>query len=405
MQIKRFEASEVQEALRQVKKEFGPDAVIISIKEVEPEGIFKSLLKRKIVEVVAATENASSYYDKTNSVLKEKGNGNGNGKGNGKGNGLVFQGKTKRELFTYFEMMLAEGVEETVAAQIIKDLNFSIVNVNLEEEVKRGIIKTLNYNGMATKKLNIQKGANKRVAFLGATGVGKTSALVKLATVICMSNKYDVAIINLDNQRIGASAQLNAFGNLMGISVEDVHDKREFKQALAKYKDKDIVLIDTPGVGYKTKFMIDELEDILGTDTKIHKLFVFSAPIKGSEVLSLLDLFSKLEINGLIVTKLDEALQVGSIITVGYSSKLPLYYFSEGQEVPGSLKPASLSLIVERILYNGKREILASLSPEELAFRRKRFELLLEDGNPLFWMDDEGNQEEVFEEKSLNLRI
>jgi len=122
-------------------------------------------------------------------------------------------------------------------------------------------------------------------------------------------------------------------------------------------------------------------------------------------VLSLLDLFSKLEINGLIVTKLDEALQVGSIITVGYSSKLPLYYFSEGQEVPGSLKPASLSLIVERILYNGKREILASLSPEELAFRRKRFELLLEDGNPLFWMDDEGNQEEVFEEKSLNLRI
>jgi len=401
MQIKRFEASEVQEALRQVKKEFGPDAVIISIKEVEPEGIFKSLLKRKIVEVVAATENSNSYYDKRTSVLKDKGNGNGNGKRKSS----VFREKANRELFTYFEILLAEGVEETVAAQIIKDLNFSIVNVNLEEEVRRGIIKALNYNGMETKKLNIQKGLNKKVAFLGPTGVGKTSALVKLSTVICMSNKYDLAIINLDNQRIGASAQLNAFGSLMGIPVEDIHDKKGFKNALLKHKDKDILLIDTPGVGHKTKFMIDELEDILCIDPKIHKFFVFSAPIKGSEVLSILELFKKLEINGLIVTKLDEALQIGSIITVGYTSKLPLYYFSEGQEVPGSLKPASLALLVERILYNGKKDILSSFSPEELAFRRKRFELLMEDLNPLFWMNGEGTQEEVFEEKTLNLRI
>jgi hypothetical protein len=55
MQIKRFEADDMTEALRLVKREFGDDAVILSAKEVRPGGFF-SALRKKSVEITAATD-------------------------------------------------------------------------------------------------------------------------------------------------------------------------------------------------------------------------------------------------------------------------------------------------------------------------------------------------------------
>lgn len=393
MQIKRFEAHEIQEALRQVKKEFGPDAVILSIKELEPEGRFKSLLKKKIIEVVAASDA----------------NGGGNGKGKRakvKDQPNVIEEHIKKSLFEYFEHMVSEGVEEQIALEIVKALKGSVVNLAIEDEIKRSTVKILQQKGIQTKRFKLKKYSNQKIAFWGPTGAGKTSTLVKLATAVSLTGKYEVGIITLDSERIGASAQLMAFSQISGIQVLEAKGKKGIKQALSELKSKDLILIDCPGIGQRTSFLAHELADTLAGVKELTGYFVFPAPSKTKDIMGLLEVYGPLTMDGLIVTKMDEAITVGNVLSVAYLTKLPLCYFSSGQEVPGSLGIATIRELVERIFQKKPENIISSLPPEELAYKRKRFELLMEEGEDLFL---ESEREGVFEEYTrigaVNLRI
>jgi hypothetical protein len=91
---------------------------------------------------------------------------------------------------------------------------------------------------------------------------------------------------------------------------------------------------------------------------------------------------------------------------VAYKSKIPLSYFSDGQEVPGSLKPASLDVLVERIFNCNGADPLKNLPPEELALRRRRFEILMEEGIGCLYDESEELVGGGFEQKkTVNLRI
>ncbi|MFN3534581.1 MAG: hypothetical protein ACK4WB_04240 [Desulfatiglandales bacterium] len=391
MQIKRFEASDIQEALRQVKREFGPDAVILSIKELERESKFKPLIK-KVIEVVAAADNG---FD-NGSVKRERKTYRSN----------YDADSIKKTLFEYFEYMLLEGVEESVALDIVKMLKSIMPNPNLEEEVRRCILRVLQGQDMQTKRLKLKKNSNQKIAFFGPTGAGKTSTLVKLATAVSFSGRYEVGVVNLDNERIGASAQLEAFSTISGIEILSVKGKKEFKEALKGMREKDLILIDTPGIGRKTAFLAEELKIVLEEARDLEGYLVFSATTKTRDMLSLMEVYAPLRINGLIITKMDEASSVGNVLSVAYMTRLPLCYFSMGQEVPGSLKAANLWELVTRIFGRGIKEVISSLPPEELAFRRNRFEILMEEEEDLFW---EGEGESETKEKgsnsALSLRI
>ncbi len=373
MQIKRFEASEVREALRQVKKEFGPEAVILSIKHLTPRNGLKGLLKKKMVEVVAAVDPLPR--DKVSSAQGSKARGAAmNG-----GRTEAHKEALKRGLFLYFESLLNGGVDENVTAELIKALKKSYVNISMEEEVKKALNKILQWNGVSTKRLRLQRGVQKRVAFWGPTGVGKTSTVAKLASAAAMSERYTTGIINMDTERIGASAQMDVFSQVAGIPVISVKDQRSFKEAISTFKDVDLLLIDTPGIGPKTEFLLGELMDIVGGLKGLESYLVASATIKTSDLLYYWEIFGPLSPQGLVVTKLDEATTLGNILTLAYVTKIPLLYFSAGQEVPGSLMPASVFTLVERVISSNGDRRLACLPPEELAFRRKRFELIMED--------------------------
>lgn len=393
MQIKRFEACDVQEALRQVKREFGPDAVILSIKELEPEGRFKALLKRKVVEVVAALDDQTK-------------NGNGKKRHNGQERVGLVNENARRFLFEYFEYMVSEGVEETVALDIIRCIRDSLFQLTVEDEIKRCILRALQQKDVKTNRFKLKKCGGQKIAFLGPTGAGKTSTLVKLATAVSLTGRYEVGIINLDTERIGASAQLRTFGEISGIEVLDAKGKRSFRQALAQMKDKDLILIDCPGIGHKTSFLIHELADTLYGVSGLETYFVFPAPTKAKDLLSLFEIYAPLRVEGFIVTKMDEATSVGNVLSVAYTTKLPLCYFSVGQEVPGSLKAASLWELIERIFQKRPKDYIATLPPEELAYRRKRFELLMEEKEDILWdTEREGLLEDYPMNKAVNFRI
>ncbi len=77
------------------------------------------------------------------------------------------------------------------------------------------------------------------MAFVGPTGVGKTTTIAKLAAVSALTERRRVALITLDTYRIAAAEQLKVYGNIIGTPVIVASDREEFSQALRQTREEE----------------------------------------------------------------------------------------------------------------------------------------------------------------------
>jgi len=203
--------------------------------------------------------------------------------------------------------------------------------------------------------------SNKKIIMLvGPTGVGKTTTLAKLAArySYMMPKKYKVGIITLDTYRIGAVEQLMQYAKMMRLGIEAVVDPPEFSNAIAQLKHCDYILIDTVGSSQHDKHKIDKLKEFLNGSYKniIDVNLVVSATAKYEDLMDIYTQFSPLEIDSMIVTKLDETKGFGNVFSMIYENKKPLSYFSVGQEVPNDLMVSESEYLINCLLDGFKRD-------------------------------------------------
>ncbi len=202
------------------------------------------------------------------------------------------------------------------------------------------------------KKESITKESTKIFMLVGPTGVGKTTTLAKLAARFSfLEHKYTVGLITLDTYRIAAVEQLHQYARMMKLPLHDVIDVVDFKRALESLSYCDLILIDTVGSSQFDREKILKLSEFLSqTNYDIDVELVISAATKLEDLNDIYENFSFLNIDSIIVTKLDETKSVGSVFSFVSESKKPLSYFSIGQEVPDDIVPADSDLLVKRIL-------------------------------------------------------
>lgn len=197
-------------------------------------------------------------------------------------------------------------------------------------------------------------GAKKIMMLVGPTGVGKTTTLAKLAArfSFMMDKKYKVGIITLDTYRIGAVEQLMTYAKKMKLSIDTVVDPPEFVSAINSLKNCDYILIDTVGSSQNDKAKIDSLRSFLNSDThaSIDVSLVVSANTKYEDMQDIYRTFSILDIDTIIVTKLDETRGYGNVFSLLYETRKPVNYLSIGQEVPTDLMVASGEYMVDCLL-------------------------------------------------------
>lgn len=200
-------------------------------------------------------------------------------------------------------------------------------------------------------------GSKKVIMLVGPTGVGKTTSIAKLAARFSylLEKKYKVGLVVLDTYRIGAVEQLMQYARMMKLGIETVVDPPEFSSALNALRYSDYILIDTMGSSPYDKGKIEKIYECLrenNTEYSVDVVLVMPSSIKYDDLKATYDNFAPLGIDTMMFTKLDETRGFGNIFSLVYETKVPISYFSVGQEVPEDLVAATSDFLVE-CLMNG----------------------------------------------------
>ncbi len=210
--------------------------------------------------------------------------------------------------------------------------------------------------GYLENKLNFAEGIklNKHgvriVALIGATGVGKTTTLAKIAARFVLEKNIRAALITADTYRISAVEQLKTYSDIIGLPLEIVYSPEELKVAIHKHRDKDLILIDTAGRSQHNEYQMKELQDFLAVDSRIEKHLVMSATTKTRDVADILQKFSVCEPGRVIFTKTDETSSLGMIVNLLADKDIALSFMTNGQSVPDDIVPANADKLAALLL-------------------------------------------------------
>jgi flagellar biosynthesis protein FlhF len=247
--------------------------------------------------------------------------------------------------------MIKNGINEHYARLFLQrtgvfngnsDNGMNNVKEKVSKEIKQ-VIKT---------KDPFKVGENRPIiaAFIGTTGVGKTTTIAKLAAQLMLKFGKKVGLISIDAYRIGAMEQLNTYANILGIPCFKAFKKKDLLFALKKMEGKNVVLIDTAGQSQYDMSRIEELKRMMPGDMNINTHLLLSVATTESEMNKAAVNFSALKYHSYIFTKIDETERWGSIINQVMKLNLPISYITNGQKVPEDIEQADKAKILKLLL-------------------------------------------------------
>ena len=180
------------------------------------------------------------------------------------------------------------------------------------------------------------------VALIGPTGVGKTTTIAKIAAQFSMRHGSDeIALICADAYRIGAKEHLTAFGNIIGVKVHGASTPGELKSLLERLSSRKLVLIDTEGMSQRDLDLSNRLAAYGSNDERVKFYLTLSAACQEAVLDETIRGFNEVPLEGAIVTKIDEAAQIGCVLSTLIRHDLSATWFSNGQRIPDDLHAAA----------------------------------------------------------------
>lgn len=352
MKIKRFEAGDMNEALRRVKEEFGENAVILSAKEVRPGGFFKGM-RRKSVEITAATDGdrvalqdhsdfsgvltkqldvepgtdrvtlTSRKAVKKTEPAQEKPSGSG---GRSSSSGEIPCTRPK------VDEPAPETLPKENAAQKISHKNKLVGHRSFFSDGRSNQIAQPFYTDLDPRKT---------IAFVGAFGAGKSTSVAKLAWHCTVVEKMRVALISLDHFSIGANGMLAAISNIMNLPLVVVYDANQLQLALKDLMDVDVVLVDTPGINATDEHRIDEMHRLLHhcNPDEIH--LVANATVRKEVFAATAETFLSLGANRLLFSHVEESFKGNVLREMKNAVDLPVAFYTDSVDLFDGLGEAS----------------------------------------------------------------
>jgi flagellar biosynthesis protein FlhF len=394
MRIKTFYAKTMAEAMRDIKDALGPEALLLSTKEISRRS--GAWGRSSGFEVVAACDQADDVDVVSSSFQKLSGNQRQSGHSSGM-NGVSLMGdntttytpntllksqsaaKTERNSKSEKNASLPElsteiilGKEPAFKSRVAQAVYQELVDSGVDTALAHGLILNAWENlstGQRRSRSNLLRSVTqavldliarpssktdmpgkKIVAFIGPTGVGKTTSLAKLAAHLALEKKKKVLLLTLDGYRIGAVEQLRCYAGLIGIPFRFVDQMSELPRVVEDNKQRDYILIDTAGRGPRDMAAMQSLATYLKEAEHIERHLVLSASTKQSDLRRIVDQFEVCRPDHLLFTKLDETSTPGPILNELVRTKKHFSYYTDGQSVPDDLHAVPRDRIIDLVL-------------------------------------------------------
>lgn len=187
------------------------------------------------------------------------------------------------------------------------------------------------------------------VALLGPTGVGKTTTLGKLAARYVLKHGAEgLALVTTDCYRIAAYEQLRTFGRILGVTVRVVDENNALDMTLKSLRNKSLVLIDTAGLNVRDPNLQAQMNLLSSTQARIRRFMVLPATSQARVLLDTYEAYREAGLNGCVLTKLDEAVNLGEVLGLVLEKRLPVSYITNGQKIPDDVQLASPASLLAR---------------------------------------------------------
>jgi flagellar biosynthesis protein FlhF len=187
------------------------------------------------------------------------------------------------------------------------------------------------------------------VAVAGPPGSGKTTTLVKLAVNYGLAARRPVLLLSMDTYRVAAAEQLRSYAAILGVGFQVLETVGALAQTIEENRGKELIFIDTPGLGYGEMDDASGLGHFLATRADIDTHLVLPASMKPADLTRMVDAFDFLQARHLLFTKLDETGSFGPIFSEAARTRKPLSFFTNGQQIPEDLETATQDRVLDLI--------------------------------------------------------
>jgi flagellar biosynthesis protein FlhF len=258
---------------------------------------------------------------------------------------------------------LSNELSQSLARKIPDNLNFTAA--------RRFALATIARTIQVTGDRWLEEGG--RVAFAGPAGAGKTTLIAKLAARwVLRHGPRRIALVSADAVRIGAHEQMHMLGRLLGVTAHTVYDIAELPDLLAGLAGQRLVLIDTAGASPRDPELARRLrllQQMQGNaGSKLESAIVLPASTQAGSIDEVLNRFALAQPTAVCITKVDEAVSLGGILSALVRTKLPAAYVSDGQRVPEDLVPARSHSLVARAVDIAHRN---NATPDDETMQRR----------------------------------
>lgn len=400
MIIKKFTAKTEEQAVQAARKELGDSLVVMNVKDTRKKGFFGFFSARQ-VEVTVALEEDQTPKPPVPGTLRQSGEGSlrtrtglhtvTNSESIEKkldSLQILLESQMKKQeeekaepqesameasalepsktedgkdsnseedkfLRLLYNTMLENEVAEKYANQILEELDRSKKpNMPIDYMLANVYQKMILKFGKAEGIVPGEKGP-RVVLMMGPTGVGKTTSIAKLASVLSVEEKKKVALLTSDTYRIAATEQMRVYANILEVPFRVIYTEEELVQAVSDFSTFDYIFVDTSGHSHQNNELLEKtgkLLEALKEKAEYQVFLVLSASTKYRDLLKIVDKYGKITDYQLIFTKLDETDAMGNLLNLKLYTEVPIAYVACGQNVPEDIETFNPQKIVKQLL-------------------------------------------------------
>ncbi|THJ20858.1 MAG: flagellar biosynthesis protein FlhF [Nitrospira sp. CG24E] len=428
MKMKVFHADTMHDAIRAIKEELGPDALILSTKRVKRGSLPFSLFGRALLEVTAATdsvadqevpdhqtapqaaqdevhpvenqrESAPAFQDTLSALLHYKKHAPSESGGTDvrtpppiakpelrrtpqglrhlKNELLDLQQRLTSSLPDESQaagsgfpaplaracrLLVAQGLRPSTAESLCLMLrrDFSPESRGSDREIQDALLRLCAEQIRVSGPLLDAANDYKVAMFVGPSGAGKTTAIVKLAAHYRLQENRSVALITLDTCRMAAVEHLRMYANVLGVPLETAQTMADVVDGIRRHRQASLILIDTPGFGPHEAAQLMNLGGLKDSCGSLDTHLVLSATTRMQDLRRSVAQYAPCAPSHLLFTKLDETEEYGNLFELAYQTTLPLSYWSNGQRVPEDFELADSARLADFLLDRGSARFTPS---------------------------------------------